>query len=440
MIVLDDWQKEILEYRGDIALCKGRRIGGTEIFSIKAAERMISDPGVEIVFISLTEDQAKICISVALEHLTKFHKSMIGTGKLKPQLGKIFTKNKSSFMVRPVGNTGNAVRGFNGDILGIDEAPWQPDMMWTAARPILSTNDGELWMWGTPAEKKGYFWEQYNKAYNLKDPKARFKVWHKDSETVLFNRPISEGWSQKQRDGAIRILGEEKKDMSAKQYGNEYLGLFLEECSRFFDDEVINKACVLKAPETIILTGKNSMGNDIARMGNDEGTYEIINDDGTRILKHVYHEISKKQDTVATERRIIDLTELWKCRKVGIDAGAGTLGVSVLDHLLDSKIRSKVLPINNRQIVLDSNDNGHQRILKIDLYNNLLSMIQHGEIQLLDNDEVRRSLASIQFDFPKDERGLSKMRIWGNYSHVVEGLIRAAWLAKKEKSLNLYCY
>jgi hypothetical protein len=182
------------------------------------------------------------------------------------------------------------------------------------------------------------------------------------------------------------------------------------------------------------------MGNDIARMGNDEGTYEIINDDGTRILKHVYHEISKKQDTVATERRIIDLTELWKCRKVGIDAGAGTLGVSVLDHLLDSKIRSKVLPINNRQIVLDSNDNGHQRILKIDLYNNLLSMIQHGEIQLLDNDEVRRSLASIQFDFPKDERGLSKMRIWGNYSHVVEGLIRAAWLAKKEKSLNLYCY
>ena len=440
MIVLDDWQKEILEYRGDIALCKGRRIGGTEIFSIKAAERMISDPGVEIVFISLTEDQAKICISVALEHLTKFHKSMIGTGKLKPQLGKIFTKNKSSFMVRPVGNTGNAVRGFNGDILGIDEAPWQPDMMWTAARPILSTNDGELWMWGTPAEKKGYFWEQYNKAYNLKDPKARFKVWHKDSETVLFNRPISEGWSQKQRDGAIRILGEEKKDMSAKQYGNEYLGLFLEECSRFFDDEVINKACVLKAPETIILTGKNSIGNDIARMGNDEGTYEIINDDGTRILKHVYHEISKKQDTVATERRIIDLTELWKCRKVGIDAGAGTLGVSVLDHLLDSKIRSKVLPINNRQIVLDSNDNGHQRILKIDLYNNLLSMIQHGEIQLLDNDEVRRSLASIQFDFPKDERGLSKMRIWGNYSHVVEGLIRAAWLAKKEKSLNLYCY
>ena len=178
-IKFDDWQREILDYKGDIMLCKGRRIGGTEIFSIKAAEKMIKQPGVKIVFISLTEDQAKLCISVALEHLTRYYKKYIGTKKYKPQLTQIWVKigNKySSMQVRPVGTTGNAVRGFDGDILGVDEAPWQPAMMWKAARPIISTNDGEIWMWGTPAYDEGYFFEQWTKAYINHDPEARFKV------------------------------------------------------------------------------------------------------------------------------------------------------------------------------------------------------------------------------------------------------------------------
>ena len=36
-IKLDKWQEEILAYKGDIILCKGRRIGGTEIFSVAIA-------------------------------------------------------------------------------------------------------------------------------------------------------------------------------------------------------------------------------------------------------------------------------------------------------------------------------------------------------------------------------------------------------------------
>ena len=114
-IEYDKWQQEILDYQGDILLCKGRRIGGTEIFAIKAAERMISQPGVKIVFISLTEDQAKLIISVAHEHLVRNYKSQIATGAKKPTLRQITLKNGSTTKVRPVGNTGNAVRGFDGE-------------------------------------------------------------------------------------------------------------------------------------------------------------------------------------------------------------------------------------------------------------------------------------------------------------------------------------
>lgn len=438
-IVFDDWQQEILDYRGDIALCKGRRIGGTEIFSIKAAERMVSDAGTKIVFLSLTEDQAKICISVALDHLHRKYRKLIAKGNNKPTQGRIMLTNGSSFMVRPVGNTGNAVRGFDGDVLGIDEAPWQPKMMWTAARPIISTNNGEIWMWGTPAAKEGYFWEQYNKAYNIKDPNARFKVWHKNSEEVLFNRPISESWTEKQREGAIRILGEEKKDMSEIEYGNEYLGLFLDEMNRFFTDEWIKKVCVLKRPKTTNIYGRKSIGADIARLGADEGTIEVINDDGSNILKHVENIVTKKQLTTETEKRLLQAMDFWNGVKLGIDAGSGTLGVSVYDHLLQTRIRNKVVAMNNREIKLDSDGKKKQRMFKNDMYYLLLALGEQGRILLLDDDSVKRSLESVQYAFTKEEDSTTKQRIFGNYTHIVEGIIRAVWLAEKEKSLNLWC-
>ena len=436
-IRLDKWQKEILEHKGDIILCKGRRIGGTEIFNIKAAERMISEPGVKIVFVSLTEDQAKLCISVALEHLIRNHKKMIAKGKDKPQLGSLKTTNGSSFMVRPVGNTGNAVRGFDGDILGVDEAPWQPQMMWKAARPIISTNDGEIWMWGTPAEDKGYFYEQFNKAYNQKDKNARYRVWYKNSEEVLFNRPICKSWTQKQHDGALRILAEEKKDMSDVEYGNEYLGLFLSELRRFFDDDLIKKACVLdRNPK---MKGKRYLGVDIGRMF-DPSTFEDICKSGERYFQ-VDSQITQKTYTNETQDKIILMNRAVNYKEIGIDAGSGALGVGVYDNLMIvDGIGRKLRAMNNRSIALDREGKKKQNIKKLDYYNNLKSMMEKGELQLLNDDEVIASLRSVRWEIPKgkEEDPESKMIIIGNNTHVVEGLMRAAELAKKDKHLNIW--
>ena len=437
-IQLDKWQKEILDYKGDIILCKGRRIGGTEIFSIKAAERMVKQPGVKIVFVSLTEDQAKLCISVALEHLIRNHKKLIAKGKDKPQLGAITLTNGSNIKVRPVGNTGNAIRGFDGDILGVDEAPWQPAMMWKAARPIISTNDGEIWMWGTPAEDKGYFYEQFNKAYNQKDKNARFKVWYKTSEEVLFNRPICKSWTQKQHDGALRVLSEEKKDMSDVEYGNEYLGLFLSELRRFFDDDLIKKACILeKNPK---MKGDRYLGVDIGRMF-DPSSFEDVCRIGNQYY-HVDSQITQKTYTNETQDKIIDMNGAVDYVEIGIDAGSGALGVGVYDNLMIvDDVKRKLRAMNNRSIALDRDGKKKQNIKKLDYYNNLKSMMQNGELKLLDDDAVRKSLRSVRWEFPKGKKEVdsdSKMTIIGNDTHIVEGLMRAAELAKKGKHLKIW--
>ena len=434
-IQLDKWQQEILDYKGDIILCKGRRIGGTEIFSIKAAERMVKQPGVKIVFISLTEDQAKLCISVALEHLTREHKKLIGKGKDKPQLGVIKLTNGSSMKVRPVGNTGNAVRGFDGDILGVDEAPWQPAMMWKAARPIISTNDGEIWMWGTPAEDKGYFYEQFNKAYNLKDKHARFKVWMKNSEEVLFNRPICASWTKKQKEGSIRILAEEKKDMTDVEYGNEYLGLFLSELKRFFPDDLIKKACVLEKNPT--MHGRRYLGVDVGRMFDPSSFEDICKIDDKYF--QVDSQTTFKKYTNETQDKIIELNRAVGYKEIGIDAGSGALGVGVYDNLMVvDDVKRKLRAMNNRSIALDKDGKKKQSLKKIDYYNNLKAMLQNGELKLLKDDAVMKSMRSVRWELPDENDPDSRMTILGNDTHICEGLMRAAELAKKDKSLNIF--
>ena len=61
--------------------------------------------------------------------------------------------------------------------------------------------------------------------------------------------------------------------------------------------------------------------------------------------------------------------------------------------------------------------------------------MENGEITLLNDDEVKLSLRSVQAEYT--DTGM--LRIFGEHSHIVEGLIRAAW-ASKDKSLNIYCY
>lgn len=430
-MILDKWQREVLEHKGHFLLCTGRQVGKTTIMSIKAAKYMLEHQNSKIIIISLTEDQAKLIIVMILSYFEKYHRNKIQKGKNKPTQSRIYLKNGSSCIARPVGNTGDAVRGFTGNVLIIDEASRMPELVFTSGKPTLLTTAGEIWICSTPYGKNGYFWEAYQNKNN------RYKIFQISSEEVIRNRKTSESWTEKQRKEALDFLENEKKDMSQTQYGQEYLGLFLDDLRQFFPDELIDKVCIRKR-NVKIKNGKNYLGVDIARMGNDESTFEII----TEINDNYHHQeniVTTKTLTTETERRILNLSQIWKARKVGLDAGAGTLGVSILDHLLETKIRNKVIALNNRAIATDKTEKPKfQRLLKEDMYFNLLSMMESNEIQLLDDENVGLSLKSVQFEFVKTTSSQTKTRIFGNYTHIVEGIIRAAWLAKKEKSLNLW--
>lgn len=440
-LILDDWQREALDYEGNLLLCTGRQVGKTFIMSIKAGEYMMKHPNSTIIVASLTEDQAKLIIFMILTYLQGKYPREISLDKDKPTQNKIVLKNGSQVLARPVGNTGDAIRGFTGNILILDEVSRFNQLILTSATPTLMTTGGQIWMCSTPFGKQGYFWEQFDLAYNKKDKKSRFKVIYRSSEDVIFNRPVSESWTQEKRDGAIEHLKQEKATMSVLAYGQEYQGLFLEDLMRYFSDEWIESVCRLQPQNPSV--SKYYIGQDIARMGGDQGTWEVIR----KVEDKLYH-VSTIARTMLKTNETINLTleqnKIWKPRKIGIDAGSGSLGVTVFDMLLQHpEISSKLVAMNNRAVSLNRDGNEKQKMFGEDMYELVRALGEQGKLKLLDDEEVKASLRSVQFSYGDEdeiEKGKKapKLHIFGNYTHHAEGIKRAVLLAWEDKSLNLY--
>ncbi len=439
-MILDDWQKEIIEDISQyILLCKGRQSGGTSTFAKKAAKWMMEKKS-RILVGSITEEQAKLVIVMVNDILRKEYPDQIAKGKKKPTLERIRLKNGAEIRSRPVGIMGDAFRGFTADVNWFNEASKWPEIAFVAIMPTLLTTGGEIWMDSTPfgedtADRPNFF----ARCYKNKD--KRWKIYYKTSEDVILNRPINDYWTENRRAAAIKFLSDQKAELSEIQYGQEYLAMFMEELKIFFTEEWITKVCRAKLPspeeaKEILESGDRYAGHDLARMGGDSFTAEIMWKQRNGKVRHIDHYSEKKLLTTRNEDLIKLYSNKWNCRQSGIDAGAGSLGVSILDHLInDPEFRNKIVAMNNRSVVTDR-DGKTQRLFKEDLYDNLRAMGDHDEIELLDIEAVKHSLRSVQIEITKDLHELPKVRIYGEDAHIVEGITRAAQLAK-EKSSNI---
>lgn len=445
LMQLDTWQQEIMDNETNhILLGKGRRIGATHLFAMKAVEWLMTHhnphPQSQIVCSSITEDQAQLIIAFATNYAEKNYKEYIGKKSDKPTLNRLVLKvkgNRRILIAKPVGNTGKSARGFEGQVLMVDEAPFQPDMFFDAAKPILATTGGKIWMWGTFNGREGYFWRNYEKAVIKKDPKTRFKVWEMNTETVARDRPISESWTQEQKDELIIFLKEEKEDMSEMAYAQEYLGIASLYKKQFYSDAWIEKVCHVNEEEQQLSKDGDFFGGfDLARMGGDHFTSEILKRISETNLTQADHYTRKLLLTTDNEDLIMEYTRKWNCKQSGIDAGSGTLGVSIYDHLQKvPDMKKRIIAMNNRAMSIN-NEKGKQRLYNEDMHDNLRARGERGELHLFNREDIKASFRSVQWDYVTDAHGLTRVKIHGRFNHIVEGIKRAAELAN-QKSLNL---
>ena len=315
----------------------------------------------------------------------------------------------------------------------IDEAPFMPPPFWRAAKPLLADFGGDIWMWGTFDGTEGYFYESYVKA---KKGDGRFKLFEKTTEEVFRERPVSASWTKERKERNLNFLAKEKAEMSIKDYNQEYMAIAAVDTTRLFSEAWIDSVCILQKGQKYV--GKRYMACDPARMGGDEIAIVI----GTEVNNILYHEesiVNKYQLTTETERQIYSLWKMWNVAKLGLDAGAGTLGVSIYDHLQKvPDMGYRIIAMNNRSMSVNRNE-GKQRLLNEDMHDNLRAMGEREEIHLFNNEEIKASLRSVQWDLVKDQHGRTRVKIYGRFTHITEGLKFAAYLAN-EKLLNIHIH
>lgn len=436
MITLDKWQQDFLNYKGDKLLCTGRRVGKTYIMARGAIDRMAEIKGLKVIIFSLTEEQAMLIIAMAKNYLMEKNPKLFSKKKTETNMRTITLKNGSVLRCRPAGDTGDSGRGFEADIVIVDEAARMSKFFWIAVKPIILMNAGELWLASTPFGKKGYFWDSFNETENIKSPDARFKIFYKTTEQVVKEREITKDWTEEFREKVLRILEQDRRTMSRLEYGQEYEGLFMEDLQQFFTDEIIAQCQLMERPDNIDRNKDYYLGQDIARMGDDQTTFEIGFLEGDEIIQ-VENLVTKHTYLSDTFKANIELDNLYDFEKMFIDDEG--IGIGVFDMMInDDQLKRKTIGVNNSKRVIDK-DGREKGILKNDLYYQLRWLMEKRKIKLLKDQSIFQSLKSVQYEYTTNAKGVPVIKIHGNNTHIAEGLIRLA-IAIKYKDLNLRIY
>jgi len=305
------------------------------------------------------------------------------------------------------------------DIVVPDECAYLPEAIWGSITPMLLTTGGSMWLLSTPNAKQGYFYEAYT------DPSMGFKTFHVNSEEVARGRPEPLSTTM------LDYLAREKARMTELQYAQQYLAQFLEELGQLFPDKLVKQSQSVRRRKEIP-EGEYYLGIDVARMGGDETTFEILEKRGDQLIQRE-NIINKYTLTTQTIDKILELERMYNFTSIYIDDGG--VGAAVFDQLLTEDLtKRKIIPINNASRPLDRDSKRNKKLLKEDLYLNLLRLFERKQIQLLKDPGITASLKSIILE---TDTSKNSVRIYGRYSHIAEGLIRAAWCVRNRK-LNIF--
>ena len=413
-IKLDQWQKEYINTEGNVCVRAGRQSGKSFAQSLRIALFALLNPNTQTLIIGAVDRQ-----SVELFEKVKAHIQILGrhTIRGRPTLHKIELSNKSKIIALPAGRTGYGLRNYTIHKLVVDEAHYVPEEVYTAVRPMLATTGGSMDLLSTPRGSSGFFYECF-----------------KDKDFTKFHT-TSEECERIDKD----FLKGEKRRMTKLQYAQEYLAVFLDNLQTFFPEKLIT-SCTRSGSHTLFSFSPEReyyLGIDIARYGGDENSFVIV-----ELIEDKVHclsvETTERVSIAETIRKIKALNQQWRFNKIYIDDGG--MGGAVFDVMIEEgEMRRKLIGINNASRSINADKSKGKKLLKEDLYGNLKRLMEQKLITLPKDMNLKRSLMSIQFEYPEEENARQNVRIYGKYSHITEGLIRACW-SVKTKGLKLYVY
>jgi len=413
---LDDYQKEVIEYDGNIALRAGRQVGKSTCISLKCAQFCLKNPGVTVLIVASVERQAYLLFEKTFAYLFDNYRAYIKTGKDRPTKHIINLKNGSRIYSLPCGLDGHGVRGLTCDMIIFDEAAFIPEEVYISLIPSLMTKKTRIVLLSTPFGSSGYFFQAFS------DP--NFKTFHVSS--VDCPRANKE------------FLEQERKRMTRAQFAQEYEGEFVQELAQYFPSQLIKECMTIdpNEPKSLVSTDHNRIdifaGCDIAALGSDSTVLISVARKNNDTVFQVGQIITNRTRITDTIRLIKDEDKKFNYKKIYIDSGG--LGTGVTSVLLeDFQTKRKVVEINNSTRSIDREGVRHKTLMKEDLYNNLLRLMESGKIHFYNDPEVMLSLKSVQYEYTDDGR----LKLHGQNTHLCEAFVRAAW-CMQDKTRGLW--
>ena len=80
-VILDDWQKKVMQTEGNLVLRSGRQVGKSFIIARKAAKYALENRNKTIMVIAFTEKQANLLFSKILNNIVFTNRSAIAKPK-----------------------------------------------------------------------------------------------------------------------------------------------------------------------------------------------------------------------------------------------------------------------------------------------------------------------------------------------------------------------
>lgn len=400
MVKLYKWQQDLVDHEGDIAIVGGRQVGKSVAAAYRIAHLALKYPKTTSLIIAASERQESFLLEKVKEILG-------GQKKLKGRqtLSKLTLKNGSKILKFPVGKTGYYAKGATIDFLYPDEAGYIAELVWDSVIPMLavarSKGMGWITLLSTAFGKRGYFYKCFqSERYKKVIIKANEHCPHLSQE----------------------FLDDELERMGQRRFDQEYMAKFLDEAGQYFPTDLILKCMNFRFWDKTITTQRMFyLGIDFGGLGSDAEAYccgELV---GKRV-RNIHNEtiaVSRMRESLQMTDK---LNNKLNFRKIFIDPSG--MGIGYQDIFKERYGKNKAIGLNNAS---RSREKFH-KILKEDLYSNTLRLMEEGNLDLVQDEEMAKALQSIQ---------IIDGKIDGKNDHLVEALVRMCWCVK-EKGLNLY--
>ena len=410
---LDPWQKKLLSSKKNVCIVSGRQCGKTTIISILAAKTAIDNPGQFILIGSGVIDQAEHLFRKIKDYVLEKHKDKVAG---RPTLHFMELKNGSKIICIPIGDTGDSMRGYTATMIIIDEAALVPDIAWDAIEPVISVTKGRTILLSTPKFKKGFFYKASldTKTYQVEKISARDCPRH-----------------------TKEFLDRKQAEKSAVVFAQEYLGEFADDYNRKFTKEWIEKVCIIKKEEVVIYAkSRYVLGVDVGGgVGLGETTFECFDASNKKSVTQVLNINSNEIAGADVERQIENLKGKYGFGRKTIGFDSRGIGSGSFAYMMENtKLKNCIVALDNATRPID-NEGKTTKLLKEYMYDVVEEMGWRGELKCFSDRIIKQSFESIQIEYKSNgERGYS-----GSYDHIVEGIIRAVWMAKT-KGLNILAF